>query len=167
MRSGPWRARVCAISHSASSCWPSQARAPRPSAARHSGAAESGQRADVVTCQQPGKIETVDPGRPIAAVRRRPGAGARATCNAGMSRARLLAVRRPAPIRYYIAARGYMSALSTRLSLAFSSLGHTYAHLVMMLWPTVVLVLEKQWGMGYAELLPLAVAGQVLFGAGA
>jgi MFS family permease len=60
-----------------------------------------------------------------------------------------------------------MSSLSARLSLIFSSLGHTYAHLIMMLWPTVVLVLEKQWDMSYAELLPLAVAGQVLFGAGA
>ncbi len=60
-----------------------------------------------------------------------------------------------------------MSSLSARLSLGFSSLGHTFAHLVMMLWPTVVLVLEKQWQLGYAELLPLAVAGQVLFGAGA
>jgi MFS family permease len=60
-----------------------------------------------------------------------------------------------------------MSSLSARLSLAFSSLGHTYSHLVMMLWPTVVLVLEKQWSLSYAELLPLAVAGQVLFGAGA
>jgi MFS family permease len=60
-----------------------------------------------------------------------------------------------------------MSVLSARLSLGFSSLGHTYSHLLMMLWPTVVLVLEKQWSMSYAELLPLAVAGQVLFGAGA
>jgi len=60
-----------------------------------------------------------------------------------------------------------MTPLSARLSLAFSSLGHTYAHLVMMLWPTVVLVLERQWHTSYAELLPLAVAGQVLFGAGA
>ena len=60
-----------------------------------------------------------------------------------------------------------MPSLSARLSLGFSSLGHTFSHLVMMLWPTVVLVLEKQWSMSYAELLPLAVAGQVLFGAGA
>ena len=59
------------------------------------------------------------------------------------------------------------SPSSARLSLAFSNLGHSYAHLVMMLWPTVVLVLEKEWGRGYAELLPLAMAGQVLFGAGA
>ena len=50
-----------------------------------------------------------------------------------------------------------MSSLSARLSLIFSSLGHSYTHLIMMLWPTVVLVLEKQWSMGYAELLPLAV----------
>src|SRR5271170_886242 len=60
-----------------------------------------------------------------------------------------------------------MSPLSARLSLGFSSLGHTFSHLVMMLWPTVVLALEKDWGRGYAELLPLAVVGQVLFGAGA
>ena len=60
-----------------------------------------------------------------------------------------------------------MSALSARLSLGFSSLGHLFAHLLTMLWPTIVLVLEKDWAMSYAELLPLAVAGQILFGAGA
>ena len=36
-----------------------------------------------------------------------------------------------------------MSSLSARLSLLFSSIGHTYTHLIMMLWPTVVLVLEN------------------------
>src|SRR5258708_40088423 len=60
-----------------------------------------------------------------------------------------------------------MSSMSAPLSLAFASLGRLYAHLLTMLWPTIVLVLEKDWAMSYAELLPLAVAGQVLFGAGA
>jgi MFS family permease len=60
-----------------------------------------------------------------------------------------------------------MSSLSARLSLGFSSLGHFFSHLLTMLWPTLVLVLEKDWAMSYAELLPLAVVGQILFGAGA
>jgi MFS family permease len=60
-----------------------------------------------------------------------------------------------------------MNALSARLSLGFSQIGHTYAHLFMMLYPVVVLTLEKEWGLPYDELLPLALAGTVLFGAAA
>ena len=37
----------------------------------------------------------------------------------------------------------------------------------MLLYPTVVLALEGSWGLGYAELLPLGVAGFFLFGIGA
>jgi MFS family permease len=50
---------------------------------------------------------------------------------------------------------------------AFINVGHTYAHLFMLLFPTVVLALEGTWGLSYAELLPLGVAGYFLFGIGA
>jgi MFS family permease len=49
----------------------------------------------------------------------------------------------------------------------FVNVGHAFAHLFMLLYPTVVLALEGSWGLGYAELLPLGVAGYFLFGIGA
>jgi MFS family permease len=54
-----------------------------------------------------------------------------------------------------------------RPTVAFVNVGHAYAHLFMLLYPTVVLALEGSWGLGYAELLPLGVAGYFLFGIGA
>jgi MFS family permease len=56
---------------------------------------------------------------------------------------------------------------TVRPTVAFVNVGHTYAHLFMLLYPTVVLALEGTWGLGYAELLPLGVAGYFLFGIGA
>lgn len=60
-----------------------------------------------------------------------------------------------------------MSPLSARLSLVFSSLGHSLTHLLMLLYPTVVLVLEREWHLPYGHLLTLAVASQLLYGFGA
>ena len=60
-----------------------------------------------------------------------------------------------------------MSPVSARLSLLFSSLGHSLTHLLMLLYPTVVLVLEREWHLPYGELLTLAVASQLLYGVGA
>ena len=57
--------------------------------------------------------------------------------------------------------------VSARPTVVFVNVGHTYAHLFMLLYPTVVLALEGRWGLGYAELLPLGVAGYFLFGIGA
>jgi MFS transporter, FSR family, fosmidomycin resistance protein len=58
-------------------------------------------------------------------------------------------------------------AASLRPTVAFINVGHTYAHLFMLLYPTAVLALEGEWGLGYAELLPLGVVGYFLFGIGA
>jgi len=58
-------------------------------------------------------------------------------------------------------------ARSSRLALWFSCVGHTYSHLLTMLYLTVVLTLEREWGMGYAELIKLSTLGALLFGAGA
>jgi FSR family fosmidomycin resistance protein-like MFS transporter len=60
-----------------------------------------------------------------------------------------------------------MTARSAGASLAFSQAGHGFSHLLTLLFPTVVLVLDREWGMGYELLLPLALAGQILFGLGA
>src|SRR5437899_4935683 len=60
-----------------------------------------------------------------------------------------------------------MNPRSAALALGFSSIGHFFAHLLMLLYPTVVLVLEGRWGMSYGDLLSLSLGGFVLFGLGA
>src|SRR6516165_9965005 len=60
-----------------------------------------------------------------------------------------------------------MNPRSAGLALGFSSVGHFFAHLLMLLYPTVVLVLEGRWGMSYGDLLSLSLGGFVLFGLGA
>jgi FSR family fosmidomycin resistance protein-like MFS transporter len=60
-----------------------------------------------------------------------------------------------------------MNSRSATLALGFSSAGHFFAHLLMLLYPTVVLVLEGRWGMSYGDLLSLSLGGFVLFGLGA
>jgi MFS transporter, FSR family, fosmidomycin resistance protein len=55
---------------------------------------------------------------------------------------------------------------STRSTALYINLGHTFAHLLMLIFPTAVLAMEGTWGMGYAELLPLGFAGYLLFGLG-
>ena len=49
----------------------------------------------------------------------------------------------------------------------FSNVGHSYAHILTILYPTVVLALERDWGVPYGELIALMFAGQVLFGVAA
>ncbi|MBO0739319.1 MAG: MFS transporter, partial [Alphaproteobacteria bacterium] len=60
-----------------------------------------------------------------------------------------------------------MNPRSATLSLGFASAGHFFAHLLMLLYPTVVLVFEGRWGMPYGDLLSLSLGGFVLFGLGA
>ena len=47
----------------------------------------------------------------------------------------------------------------------FLNLGHLLDHLVMLVFPTVVLVLAPAWGRDYSEMLPLALGGFIAFGA--
>jgi len=49
-------------------------------------------------------------------------------------------------------------------ALWFSNLGHYYNHVIMLLYPTVVLALEGVFGLRYGDLLNLAFPGFVLFG---
>jgi MFS family permease len=57
-----------------------------------------------------------------------------------------------------------MDARSARLALGFSSLGHSFAHIVTLLYPTVVLALVDIFHRPYGELLILSTPGFVLFG---
>jgi MFS family permease len=60
-----------------------------------------------------------------------------------------------------------MSARSALLAQSFSGIGHLFAHLLMLLYPTVVLALEGSFGLTYGELLTLSTPGFVLFGVAA
>jgi MFS family permease len=46
----------------------------------------------------------------------------------------------------------------------FINLGHFLDHLAMLVFPTVVLALGREWGRPYSELLPLALGGFIAFG---
>ena len=59
-----------------------------------------------------------------------------------------------------------MTEPSTRSTALYVNVGHTFAHLLMLIFPTAVLAMEGTWGMGYAQLLPLGFAGYLLFGIG-
>jgi MFS transporter, FSR family, fosmidomycin resistance protein len=56
---------------------------------------------------------------------------------------------------------------SPRLAVAFANAGHVLTHLLMLLYPTVVLALERRFALSYGELMLLALPGTVLYGAGA
>jgi len=60
-----------------------------------------------------------------------------------------------------------MTKLSSNLTLAFSCIAHTYSHLFILLYATVVLVLQREWNMSYADLQWIYVPGFVMFGVAA
>ena len=57
-----------------------------------------------------------------------------------------------------------MSAPIASRTMAYINVGHSFSHLVILLYPTVVLALEPIWNIGFAKLLPLGFAGYLLFG---
>ncbi len=60
-----------------------------------------------------------------------------------------------------------MPSSSSRLTLGFSSIAHTYSHMFVLFFATVVLVLEREWQVPYATLFAYSIPGAILFGAGA
>ncbi|HSA88719.1 MAG TPA: MFS transporter [Burkholderiales bacterium] len=52
-----------------------------------------------------------------------------------------------------------------RTLVPFINLGHFLDHLVMLVFPTVVVALGREWDRPYSELLPLALGGFIAFGA--
>ena len=54
----------------------------------------------------------------------------------------------------------------TRISAAFLNLGHALDHLMMLIFPTVILAMTAEFGRDYRSMLPLALGGFVAFGAG-
>lgn len=57
-----------------------------------------------------------------------------------------------------------MTASHRRLVL-YLNVGHALDHLVLLVFPTVVLALAAEWQRPYAELLPVALGGFIAFGA--
>ena len=53
----------------------------------------------------------------------------------------------------------------SRFLVPFLNLGHLLDHLVMLVFPTVVVALGREWGRPYSELLPLALGGFIALGA--
>lgn len=53
-----------------------------------------------------------------------------------------------------------------RAHFRFLNVGHAYDHLFMLVFATAVISLEREWGMSYAELLPLSLGGFIAFAAG-
>jgi len=58
-----------------------------------------------------------------------------------------------------------MRAMKRDYLVPFINLGHLLDHLVMLVFPTVVIALGRQWDRPYSELLPLALGGFIAFGA--
>src|SRR5882672_7574197 len=52
-----------------------------------------------------------------------------------------------------------------RFLVPFINLGHLLDHLVMLVFPTVVIALGREWHRPYSEMLPLALGGFIAFGA--
>ncbi|MGH8704145.1 MAG: MFS transporter [Burkholderiales bacterium] len=55
--------------------------------------------------------------------------------------------------------------MQNRWLVPFLNLGHLLDHLVMLVFPTAVVALGREWGRPYSELLPLALGSFVAFGA--
>ena len=51
-------------------------------------------------------------------------------------------------------------------TLLFLNIGHTWDHLAMLIFPTVVLAMTAEFGLDYAALLQLSIGGFIAFGAG-
>ena len=52
-----------------------------------------------------------------------------------------------------------------RFLVPFLNIGHLLDHLVMLVFPTAVVALAREWHQSYSELLPLAVGSFIAFGA--
>jgi len=55
--------------------------------------------------------------------------------------------------------------MTNRWLVPYINLGHLLDHFVMLVFPTVVVALAREWDRPYAELLPLTLGGFIAFGA--
>ncbi|MBI1943890.1 MAG: MFS transporter [Betaproteobacteria bacterium] len=59
----------------------------------------------------------------------------------------------------------YRPGVPNRFLVPFLNLGHLLDHLAMLVFPTAVVALAREWDRPYSELLPLALGGFIAFGA--
>ena len=57
-----------------------------------------------------------------------------------------------------------MARFSGQITLGFASLAHAFAHLFILLYATVAVALERDWGISFDSLIALSVPGAVMFG---
>src|SRR5437868_11900810 len=78
-------------------------------------------------------------------------------------------VRLPKRCRSRHACADFTSKLRTmndnRWLAPYINIGHFLDHLAMLIFPTVVLALARDWDRSYSELLPLTLGGFIAFGA--
>jgi len=55
---------------------------------------------------------------------------------------------------------------ASRRVVSFINIAHAIDHMAILIFPTAVLAMEAEFGMGYAALLPLSIGGFIAFGAG-
>jgi len=53
---------------------------------------------------------------------------------------------------------------SAKLAVAFANVGHFFTHMLMLLYPTVVLALEGRYGLTYGELIALFMPANLFYG---
>ncbi len=53
---------------------------------------------------------------------------------------------------------------SNAVTIGMAGIAHVYSHMFVLFYATVVLVLEREWGLGYAELIALSIPSSILFG---
>lgn len=58
------------------------------------------------------------------------------------------------------------SRVASPALIPFINLGHVLDHLLMLVYPTVVLAMTAEFGMSFSEMLPLSLGGFIAFGAG-
>lgn len=60
-----------------------------------------------------------------------------------------------------------MKAANSILPQLFGNVAHTYTHLFTLMYATIVLALEAEWGLSYAELFAVSIPATMLLGIGA
>jgi MFS family permease len=60
---------------------------------------------------------------------------------------------------------GIVPAMPNRWLVPFLNLGHLLDHLAMLVFPTAVVAIAREWNQPYSELLPLALGSFIAFGA--
>jgi MFS family permease len=68
----------------------------------------------------------------------------------------------PAALR---AELGYLRRMPNRWLVPFINLGHLLDHLALLVFPTAVVAISREWNQPYSDLLPLALGSFIAFGA--